>query len=103
MKKVKFEATKEIKDFNKMMKEILFNGEMMTSIKEEGTNNVFVKVTNIWINGEEYFGFWEKGLFEEEDTWTLISFGELEKVEKELIEYRDSLLKADKIWKTKAA
>ena len=92
MKKVKFGATKEIKDFNKIMKEILFNGEMIASYKETGTTTVFWKVTNIPINGKEYFGLWDKWFSERDNKWFLICFGDAEKVEKELNEYTDSLI-----------
>jgi hypothetical protein len=103
MKKVKIESTKEIKGFYKMMKEMLLNGAMMTTVKEEHTNEVLAKVTNIRINGDEYFGFWEKAVFEDDDIWFLSSFGDVEKVEKAWIEYRDKLIKSGTIWEIKAA
>jgi hypothetical protein len=103
MKKVKFDSTKEIRGFNKIMKEMLLNGEIMTMIKEEHTGEVLAKVTTIRINGEDYFGFWEKAVFEEDDIWFLSSFGDAKKVEKEWITFRDGLLKSGTIWEIKAA
>jgi hypothetical protein len=103
MKNVKIETNKQIKGFNRMMKEMLLNGAMMTRIQDEKTNEVLAKITTIRINSDDYFAFWGKAFFEDDDVWFLHSFGDAEIVEKAWIEYRDKLIESGVIWEIEAA
>jgi len=90
MKKTdKIAASTELSIFNKTMKEMCFNGAIMTSMTEQESGELWAKVTEIDLNGFHYYAMWEKDIFFGEG-WRLLHFGKQPEVEplwKEYVEF----------------
>lgn len=87
---------------SKSMKEILFNGEIMTSITDQNTKiGMWAKVTEMDINGMHYYGMWEKEYIFGD--WRLLHFGRQPEVEPLWQKYLSSIKKSMKLVRMEAA
>jgi hypothetical protein len=94
----KFEASKELNGFTKTMKEMLFNSKIMNTITDTLSGEVWAKVTEIYIDGEFYYGIWERNIIFNEG-WRLLHFGTQPVVQPQWKKYTNDLIKHGIIWK----
>ncbi|MEI7830470.1 MAG: hypothetical protein WCI31_11905 [Prolixibacteraceae bacterium] len=101
--KTKNVTTQTIPSFlNKKMKDVLFNGEIMTHITDQSKSiGMWAKVTEMRINGLNFYGMWEKEMLYGD--WKLLHFGRQPEVEPIWNIYVNNLLDQEKIWRNKVA